>query len=201
VTPRDFAWLDFPMTDAQSFVRDQLSWSADFSKGKSDKGLADFLLHVPLDQGHIVPFIFPKYFDHADPKHGAKSAIKQARPEKEILTLILSYLTEGYRYAVLDHCYANPDHLQDSDMQHFVYESQVYLFLTSQNSDIGYVDKMLRRPVPYPLIGILSSIPDRTVELQNREEVPLSTLKGLADGTTHIIVGAFDACGYLLWTR
>jgi hypothetical protein len=201
VIPDDYSWLDFPMTEAVPYIRDQLSFATRFSHRKGETTLANYLLQLPLEQGHILPYIFPKYLEHVDPEHGAESAIAQAKPDKEILSVIRSYLTGQRRYAVLDDCSSTPDGYQDSDKKFFLYGSRVYLYLSSQDRDDDYIHKVLRTPVPYPLVGILSSLPGDVPEIENRHEVTLSFLQSLADGTTHLIIGAFDACGYLLWHR
>ncbi|HUS14756.1 MAG TPA: hypothetical protein VM536_07025, partial [Chloroflexia bacterium] len=106
-------------------------------------------------------------------------------------------------YAVFQDLTSTPDDLGTTDIPHFLYESEVYRFIPYHQADSDHVERMMqwvKMANARLLVGILTWLPPPS-ELLPGQEVNKEFLAHLATGTKHVIVGAFDGEGELIWNR
>ena len=125
------------------------------------------------------------------------------RTEQVLLQFISSYLSEsGERYVVFEHALAHPTDpfIQTGTSKFFSYGPEVYHFLSSQDVNLAQIHDTVRSASSYLFIASLTSLPVKQ-DIQPRQEVSLDTLKTLSNNTVHIIVGAYDGEGELIWSK
>lgn len=81
------------------------------------------------------------------------------------------------------------------------YKEEVYYYInTTDIRDPGYISNTLKEAdwANYVFIGIMSSLPKSCQNMEQRLNTDTITL--LAKRTKHIIFGAFDGQGYIIWS-
>ncbi len=108
----------------------------------------------------------------------------------------------GRCYAVIEDTNARPDDASLGSWvgQWFSYESEVYQFLTTADIDSAVILRTWRGTGSYRPLGILVAGPDLP-DLTHGQEVTVETLQQLTDHTDHLIIGAYDGEGELLWSK
>ncbi len=84
---------------------------------------------------------------------------------------------------------------------YFVFNSDVYLFLTASSVSSAAIEACLRRTRRYPLIIGLTSCQEPSLEISSGEAIDLRTLELYAERTEILLVGAYDDEGYIIWNR
>jgi len=89
------------------------------------------------------------------------------------------------------------------DTNVWAFNDEVYHFLTHADLEDTKIEAVIRRAMSVfpPLIGVLSSASRLTDLAVRTREVTSGKLKTLAENAEKIIVGAYDAEGYLIWHR
>ena len=83
---------------------------------------------------------------------------------------------------------------------YFTVGDEVYLFAEG-GSSFDQVLGILTEGHLYPAIGTLASLPDGYRPIDEGAAVDQDVLRRLAEGTRYLIVGAYDAEGWLIWSR
>lgn len=178
-----------------AWVRQCLSAGSTLSKTLLDlsleKGRVFTYLPNGLNAGRHMQFKFGGIFSSVGEKIG------QTWPK-----FISEYLAgPAERYCILEDISAPSDPgLDSSDEQFFVYETEVYDFLSSQDTDVEKIRSILSCGRQYPSIGALTRLSGLS-ELQHRHSVKAEVLQLLASNTQYILVGAYDEESYLVWSR
>ncbi|MGI8588173.1 MAG: hypothetical protein ACR2M0_10875 [Chloroflexia bacterium] len=123
--------------------------------------------------------------------------------ELELANFIMAYLQRpGSRYAVFEHALAAPGDpwLRSSTLRYFSYRSELYIFLTKADANVATIIDTIRRSSTYLFTGILTA-PTAMPELHSAETVTEDVLQTLALSSEHILVGAYDGEGELIWSR
>jgi hypothetical protein len=182
-------------TDSEVFayIRNELS---------AGNTLSSYLLNQPIENGHVTTFL---------PVENAPSLIKRYATGITSLTesnhmlayRMRAFLNHPGQYAILeDVCFdLDSPGADDCEEEFFSFQTEVYYFLTSRNQDIRSVINIINCPCPNPFVGVLVSTLVDEPSITNRGKVGRTLLKQLADHTIHLIIGAYDATGYLIWHR
>jgi hypothetical protein len=181
--------------EALTYIQSQLA------RGKS---LSQHLLQLPLEAGRVVSYL-P---DGIDPKEAAQrfaagGVVQQRKSLAKVADLIAGYLrNQTDRVAVFEDQVAKPGDpwLQTSPVQFFTHGSDVYHFIRASDNGPGRVRDLIRFARDYVFTGIVARLADHMGELVNTAEVSPDVIRSLAAGSEHIIVGAFDGEGALIWS-
>jgi hypothetical protein len=85
------------------------------------------------------------------------------------------------------------------ERKHFMGD-EVFFSLLHEDADTSRVLDTIRRVGDYPFIGVLSSIPNDGIGLEHGEELDEDMLEALVSGMDHLVVGAFDGEGFVIWS-
>jgi hypothetical protein len=116
---------------------------------------------------------------------------------------IATYLHRpGRRYAVFEHALARPTDpwLETANVKFFYCQAEVYLFLTVSDDSLATIIKAKRAAQTYVFTGVLVAGEDLP-DLTSGQVVDTDVLQLLAARTEHIIVGAYDGEGELVWSK
>lgn len=189
-------WLESPMSTAVAYMRGELSDGTNLSK---------FLLELPLEDGFVVPYTAKVYLDDIDMlAYEEGSAAKVARPKEDLPKLIARRMINERSCVVFEDICLRADDppLPDLRKHFFTHKEHVYYFMGPKGTTGEKVNRMIRSiACRYPLIGIVCLLPDGVVDLEYGVEVSSSFLHSLARSTTHLLVGAFDDVGFLVWQK
>ena len=182
-------------TAALDFVRQSLSVGDTLSR---------LLTKVPLETGQVTTYLSETVepalihrFDYA----GVADAQKT---EQRIVELIATHLCRDTRQLAVFESFTRADTsvFRSLSHQYFTHETEVYLFLASYHFQTnGVISGIMRGARHYPLIGILTSLSSCEAAIGNGQEVMIDTLEQLASRTIHILVGAYDREGMLIWSQ
>jgi hypothetical protein len=77
----------------------------------------------------------------------------------------------------------------------------VCCFIDHHTATLDTVERAMREARPFSFLGILTSLPGNSGSLRSAQELTAADAQALAIKTDHLIVGAFDDIGKLIWTR
>jgi hypothetical protein len=200
--------------DAITYIRSCLS---------DGNTLSEYLLKLPLEEGRAVTYLPPtasldaiKRFkvggiiapytrlqDEVDTNGYRIVQLQRTDVELKLANYILAYLRQrGWHYAIFEHALAEPSDpwLSQTSAKFFTYRSEVYIFLTSQDTNIDAIVTAIRAASTYRFTGILAAVTNLP-NIRTGQEVQQDILRGLAETTKHIIVGAYDGEAEIMWSR
>jgi hypothetical protein len=116
---------------------------------------------------------------------------------------VYEYLTQPYSTAVIEDINARA---YDSSAKHFeedyfIHNNFIFYFLTQSKRSKDYIEQVMQAPFPYPFVCALSQFASATPIPADREIVSESIFDNIVRHTTHIIVGAYDGVGYVIWEK
>lgn len=190
--------IDFGQ-EAIQYIKEQLS------QGNT---LARYGLSMRLQEGHVISYLPPAVSPVArrDFRNAFSIATDQTYAielDAKILDLVSAYLAQpGKRYAVIE-TYFEPDWpvLASLHLPYFIHGSEVYFFFSSQDHSHEMISQALHSARDYPFIGALTSLPSTEADVQIKEELTANIMEHLAARTEHLLIGAYDAIGYLIWSK
>jgi hypothetical protein len=124
-------------------------------------------------------------------------------PWSHLAAFIAEYLSgQGKRYAVFEAIERKGDPCVSSlDKKFFTHGSELYFFLTSRDQDLSSITGTIRAARSYPFVGALTSVPEDEPDIRADFEVTTDVLEKLAARTEHILIGAYDDEGVLIWSE
>lgn len=192
---------------AIKYLRESLFTGSRFSDGTS---LSHFLLRLPLEDGHIITYwptqIDSKYINEFE--SGGMFPIKGMKPTgirqnlKKIISNFLSSSTK--RCALFETLAKEGDPGPLSRKRPYITnktDKYIYYFIRSLDHNFEQIDNAVRFARYYPFVGALTSFPKETPEVLPFQEISEKTLEKLISNTEIIIVDAYDAVGFLIWSR
>jgi hypothetical protein len=121
---------------------------------------------------------------------------------KKVEDFITAYLSQQKNSIVIFETLASPGdpYLQRKKPQYFSNQRNVYLYFAGDNFDEQKLSRIISEARGYPCVGILTSLPHgKTVS--SEQSVSDDFVQMLVEKTEHIIIGAFDEDGFLLWSK
>ena len=162
--------------------------------------------HIPLHTGEIITFLPAQVspsvimqFDISIYKSVGENFRNDI--ENRLADYILAFLEEDTkRYFIIETLWDRRDRSPDIKMpiSYFCYNNWVYLFLSHPTETIS-IKTAFRYGRDYPLIAYLTSLPE--AEIQNGKTVSAEIINNLVDNTSQVVIGAYDAEAYLIWSR
>ena len=120
----------------------------------------------------------------------------------EIRNFILRYLSKGKNNLAIFEDALSPDaeYFQKERVQFFSYGQEAYRYLTGNDLNEDKIARTITRARGYPFIAALTSH-TKPVTRQVHKAMSDDDLRELAAEIDHIIIGAFDEDGFLVWTK
>jgi len=134
--------------------------------------------------------------------YGGVATGHRAAIEERVAELILDHLSAVEHSLVAFEDYnLDPGSKFLAGRQHFVYRSEVSLYIDSRSSpSADDVRRVMKQASEYTSRAVLTSAADET-RLQCGQSVTMEFVRTLARNTQHILVGAYDEESYVIWTR
>jgi hypothetical protein len=107
----------------------------------------------------------------------------------------------GQRYAVFETFYKADRAFPGQRPPRYLYDKRKFVFVTSEEPSVKRVFQGIYSAGSYPFVCGLTSLRDDQDPLASGETVPPSVLEQLAERTSHIVIGAFDFEGFIIWSR
>lgn len=119
-----------------------------------------------------------------------------------IVEFVKSYLSaESRRIVIFENANASAnDPRLDEDGNVLIFGDEVYYMLSSKDSDEDVRNSIVSANSLWIHIGILTSVPDIS-DWDPKSTLGSADISDLAKRVEHIIVGAFDGEGFLIWSR
>jgi hypothetical protein len=163
------------------------------------------LLSLPLDAGDVFAYL-PGNTNPEITRRlecgGVASGEVAAEIERELISFIANYLAgPGRPYAVFEDLSAKPSDacLSSSDALFFTHGLEVDYFLPAGQRTPDEIITAVRAVSSWVFNGFLSALPS-VPDIRNRQEVGNEVIEVLAQNTKHILLGAYDREGYVIWT-
>jgi hypothetical protein len=163
--------------------------------------LSTALLSLPLEAGHTFAYL-PAGIEPARANDLEEWHIATPESTARLVDFVSAYLRarEGRVGIFIDPNAAPTDPGLLDVADHFVtYRREVYFFVTGRDDEERIHDTLLSTLL-YPAIGILTA-PTPPLALADRQETAPEGLAALARGTAHVLVGAYDAETYIIWSH
>lgn len=127
---------------------------------------------------------------------------RSGRPgtESAMIEFIHDHLRKGLRScAVFEDVFAKPGDpvLERSQVPYFACEDDVFNFLVGPEHNLDQVRQLLNTSQAYRLVGVLSEVEGS----EPAHDVPFDALRLLVSRAEHVIVGAWDGEGEIVWSR
>lgn len=176
--------------DAVSFIRSELAQGRD---------LAALITKLPLEQGSVVTFL-PASVGAQELGDFGSGGVAGGDQNENLAQLIGAYLgSDVKRICVFEHPAARRgDPVRSSDF--FTVGDTVLTFVTAVASQ-SRVERAAREAHWYPGIGILSSLREGEPPIPPQSVQPESCLVDLVANIEHLLIGAYDAEGWLVWSK
>jgi hypothetical protein len=160
--------------------------------------------YLPLEDGKITSFLPNDVIGSEIDNYGESVAYDYHGMYREshevIVDFIKAYLSgSNERIAITETLGQINDPFVKRLHQYFHFATNVYLFLSSNDSDQSKIIDMVKCDRGYPFITILTSLGNKSDQLRSGEEIPKDYLEGFVNRTEQIIIGAFDQDGFLIW--
>lgn len=173
--------------------------------------LARTLAQVPLKTGRVVTYFPPDVPEVAVHRFGRDGSLSNISREaclahaEFIRNFIFAFLSpEGHQVglALFEHPYAKKmdPAIQRLKVPHCYLEEDVVFFAASPTS-LQEVGRLMRLSGGYPHIGALVRLLSDSDIPQDRAELSESTLRVYAQNCKHLVIGAYDDEGFLVWSR
>lgn len=163
------------------------------------------LSQLPLDKGHVTTFLPPQLDPSALPDFSAGPSmifgVSMEGNRTMVSQAIRDYLAEGaYRIAIVETAHReNDSSLASRPINFFTHGEEVYFWIAREGAHLPLIQRVMSRARDYPFVCGLSLWPAYELqELEPRKLEP-NELSLLAKNTKHIVVGAFDMEGYVIW--
>jgi len=165
--------------------------------------LAKRLLGLPLENGRVISYL-PAGMDLKDAlafEDGVfPLGLKTTGVDDKVAEFIATFLQQGSSRYVIFLTWGEHTPWVDK-APYFSCNSFVFFFLTSKSfTHDGILDAMTWAQ-EYPSVGMLTSLAENQGEIGLAQDVPVEILDELVARTEHLIIGAYDGEGYLIWTR
>ena len=178
----------------------------------SGKTLSSLVLETcDLDNGKVATYL-PTDIDLATitqfdvgGKLGETAVWKKLGSQTDVwlASQIRSFLSdENKRIIVFENALARPNDpwLARRQSQIFTFKEEVYHFLLRKDAEKRKIRKAIRDATSHLFIGIMSSVLSDACLPQQRQVLTADELRGFAERTESIVVGAYDYEGYVIWS-
>ena len=180
------------------YIRRELANGSAFSRNLAEMTLEDggVVSYLPHEL-HMTEGV--NFGDSLDLRGGGAARLaREATAE-----FVSSYLRRGAKRIAL---FETLSRIGDSSMSreslpYVTHFGEVYFLATHSESDPDAVLERIKWARHYPFVAGLIDLIATRVHVLPHAEVPAEDLAALARKTTHILIGAFDMEGFLIWSR
>jgi hypothetical protein len=165
------------------------------------------LLSLPFGRGRALTWLpegfSPKGIDDLTSAPPANLGMDFTGHAAQVAGFIHAYLSKELKrialFEALESPHGNSPLLRR--FQHLAHEDELYLMLTSATATLDEVHEAMARSRDYPFIAGLVALISDLGALDAGGRTSGQFLNDLAQQTEHIVVGAFDARGFIVWSR
>jgi hypothetical protein len=170
----------------------------------NEKALSQFLQQIPLEQGKFTAFLTNDSSSEARLAFhtgGILSAEDSRTPFYEFTAKFLKKSNDSYLIVESFSASPNNEWIKGKPEEPIFFCGDTVLYFTdSQHHDLSTVEDVIMSATgPYLTVGILTCA--EGIELPLQQQVPLETVKALANGTEHLLVTAYDSETFLIWSK
>jgi hypothetical protein len=177
--------------NAIEFIRSELSQGRD---------LAASIAELPLETGTTATYL-PESLGTVELGDFGSGGVASGDENRKLAELIEEYLGRGAeRICAFEHPAARKGDRRSPGVSFFTVGVTVFLFATG-TTPRGQIEVAAREAHWYPAIGILSSLSRGDPPVEHGSEQPASLLVKLVERTDHLLIGAYDGEGWLIWSR
>ena len=165
--------------------------------------LAKHLLRLPLEQGQVAVPLAAGVPEAVYSRFAVGGVTARKVTEPQLTAFVAEYLEgEARRYAIFEDALARPGDaiLAKSKASFLTFDSEVLHVLTAQERDPERILGVVRLATSYLFLGVLSSL-DPGTELRAGQALTADMLAAIAQHTDHLLIGAYDNEGVLIWSR
>jgi hypothetical protein len=181
---------------AIAYIRDQLSDGAIFGKS---------LLSLSLEEGSVISYIpegsNPEGLSSFEHSITLSTGLSMKESQSRAVTFVSEFLSvHSKRYAIFETFARVGDNARSMKrLPYFTFNSEVYYFVSQENGPEKILEA-LKFARHYPLICGLTSLPQSQPPVKPSQALPTGVLEKFVTRTKHILVGAYDMEGYLIWS-
>lgn len=180
--------------DSSVYIRARLS------EGKS---LSLLLNTVKLEDGRFFTYLPDDVPSNLVTSFNYGGVTSRDSSEPVIIDLIKTYLSgSSNTIALFEDAVALPSdpYLKTSSDQYFLFDSEVYHFLTCYNTHPEAILRAIRVATSHVFTCALATFPI-SQRIYPGSEVSFDLLQRIVDNTDYLLVGAYDNEGVLVWAR
>lgn len=182
--------------EARTFIRHEIDFDPDV-------GLARWLRKLPIEEGTVTAWLRPGLVDRVlcDFDSGGSLSGEENVKLAEFVREYVGTEAAGTRLGIFWAWWASRDwtYLEHVARPFFTVEEGVYFFVNGSD-DLEAIRKSMYRGRGYPSIGLLSRLSSEP-ELLDRSVQDERLLQDLAAGVDHLLIGAYDQEGWIVWTH
>lgn len=180
--------------EALAYVRSSLS---------EGSALSHYLLALPLEEGEVkscVPAGVERV-EASDLPDGGRLGFA-GEGWRWVAPFVQAYLSLGSRrYGMFETLWGPDDPaVGQRPVPYLVHEDEVYYLLTPQSTE-QEIRSVLRAARSYPFVGALAREEREIANTSVGQRIGAQVLKAVAEGTDHLLIGAYDDDGALVWSR
>jgi hypothetical protein len=177
--------------DAIQFIRSQLALG---------RGLARSLSELPVERGRVTTHL-PANVSTENLSDFGSGGIASGEETQWLAGFISDFLAaQASRVCVLEHASAERSDSKQPDVPFFTVGEDLFMF-AHQTTPRETLLTITQKGHWYPAIGTLSRLPADQPQLPERSEQTPALLRELAEATDYMLIGAYDAEAWLIWTR
>lgn len=165
--------------------------------------LARYLLDLPLEEGRVIIPLTVTVNEVTYSNFAVGGVTARNDTEPLLADFISAYLDgENGRYAIFEDTLAQlgDAFLSSSKTQFVAFETEIYYFLSSRESNSKTIISVVRQATSHLFIGVLTSLAAEN-DLHTEQAITLELLTAIVQHAEHILIGAYDGEGVLIWSR
>jgi hypothetical protein len=169
-----------------------------------DRPLSRGLARLPLEKGEVFTWL-PAALnpEQVDFHHGALG-LSTVDSNKMLTIFVCNYLQKHTgSIALFEHQVASSGDpwLASERAPYLVHGSDVYFYRTSGDAASDMVIKTIKTSIDWRSVGALTSRDGSLPAFEPRQQIDDPALERLAERTDHICIGAYDAEGFVVWSK
>ena len=171
----------------------------------SGNDLATFLLKLPLETGHVTTYLHDAL--NSEDIEGfnlsiflTKNLVMMNDTHDQMIDFISTHLESSRdSYAIFETLgELGEGWLKSITVPYFSYNSKIYICLACTDTSAEMIKSAMGKARGYPFICALTYF---NLAITNGEVLSEDKLETLAKSVDHVVIGAYDEEGFLIWSK
>ena len=166
------------------------------------RGLGRALLQLPIESGRAFTYL-PEGVSPGELRDFESGGVASGEENRQLAEFVHAYVgaePNGVRLAVFEHPTASRGDARKPQSPYFTVGDDVYLFV-EPGSSVDDIARTAREAHWYPSLGVLGALPSLPLPRAQGSEQSPTLIATVADGADHVLVGAYDAEAWIIWSR